>query len=88
MRSCLKFPREAEGNYDEKGEYNDGQVKEYTFKYNTQVRLSLGCAHKRDTKGALVGWRLPPFDYTQKKMISVKKKLEVARVRREGEGVG
>jgi len=64
-------------------------VKQYTFKYNQQIRLSLGCAQRRDTDGELVGCRLPPFDYTQKKMISVnqfndKEKIEVARVRREG----
>ena len=89
VRHLWKFPRDAEGNYDEEGRYNDHNAKEYTFKYNSQVRLSLGAAQKRDADGDLVGCRLPPFDYTQKKMISVsqfieKEKIEVARVRREG----
>ena len=89
VRHLWKFPRDAEGNYDEEGEFNDDNVKQYTFKYNQQIRLSLGCAQRRDINGELVGCRLPPFDYTQKKMISVngfneKEKIEVARVRREG----
>ena len=89
MRHLWKFPRDAEGNYDEEGEFNDDNVKQYTFKYNQQIRLSLGCAQRRDINGELVGCRLPPFDYTQKKMISVngfneKEKIKVARVRREG----
>ena len=89
MRSHFRFPRDTDGNYDKNRTCNDGTIKEYTFKYNTQVRLLLGCAQKRGDEGTLVGWRLPAFDYTQKKMISVngfnkKEKIEVSRVKMEG----
>lgn len=83
---CL-FPRDADGNYDENGTYMD-TAKECTFKYNTQLRLSLGASQKIEN-GVLVGKRLLPFDYTTKKLKSksewdVMEKIEIRRVKEEG----
>ena len=40
-----QFPRNENGDYDEKGTFNE-PAKECTFKYDAQARFSLGVAQK------------------------------------------
>ena len=81
------FPRDENGNYDENGTYDDGS-RVLTFKYNSQIRISCGCAQIIQF-GCLVGKRIPFFDYSGKRMRSRTEwlemiKAEIKRVRTEG----
>lgn len=82
-----KFLRNKDGKVvKENGEYRSEQTKVLKVKYEKEARFCLGVAMKIDADGKEHGCRLPPFNYTQKKVItltetSIKVKAEVAKVK-------
>ena len=66
----VRFPRDADGKYNPKGEYRDKTVL-LTVKYNKQGRFCLGVGIV-DRGAGPVGERIELFDYTTKNIISVK----------------
>ena len=81
----VKFKRDKNGRLDEKGEFSDEDHSVLNVEYEKEVRLSLGCAirDKRQDDdpedvqtlkcgSEVVGVALEPFNYSGKKIVSIK----------------
>ena len=95
----VKFRRDKNGKLDENGEFSQDDHFRLNVKYEKEVRLSLGCAirDKRQDDDPedvqilkcgreVVGVALEPFNYSGKKIVSIKEfnklaKREFERVR-------
>ena len=80
----IRMPRDKDGNYDPNGSYADEQRKA-TFKYTKEARFCLGVATVK-VNGKVIGKRCKSFDYTEKKIVSIKdmekfRKNEIDRVK-------
>ena len=66
----VRLPRDKDGNYDPNGTYANEQRKA-TFKYEKEARFCLGVAAVK-VNGKVIGKRCKSFDYTEKKIVSIK----------------
>ena len=65
----VRFPREADGKYNPKGEYHE-KTKMLTLKYNKQSRICFGVGIV-DRGDGPQGKRIELFDYTIKNIVSI-----------------
>ena len=80
----IRFARDENGKYDPNGSFAE-EMKKPTFKFEQEARFCLGVASVKED-GKVVGKKCKCFDYTSKKIVSIKdmnkyRKDEIERVK-------
>ena len=82
----IRFPRNANGDYDSTSSSIAAPAYQAIFKYSQEARFCLGVAKIKQNNGTVKGVRSKVFDYSSKKIISIKEydkrvKEEIRRVK-------